>query len=345
MLIYRAKKGTFIMEKTTSELREYYTLVREYLDKIIIGEGKAKDVIAASLLCDKNSRMLLVGCTGSGKTTLAKCLAKNFISKRISITADLLPSDIINIIKDEKDLQYLLLEEFNRTTGKSLSSVIELLAENQITFDKETTQFDDFYAMATQNGTEAAGIWTVPQAVYDRFDIIVKFGNLTREEKESVIFDYQQPTDEPLENLHQIINAVSDEIDNFVFSPEDRRVLMDSFEIIDNTKRDNANLFPGTNIRASIFAKRLAAFHALINGRRWIEPLDLTEYITNLYLHRIDQTILKMTDAQALEKMQDIEEAVLNNVKRKTTIAYGSSNEQEKGKTRFLGQKRAGLFK
>ena len=52
-----------------------------------------------------------------------------------------------------------------------------------------------------------------------------------------------------------------------------------------------------------------------------------------------------MTDAQALEKMQDIEEAVLNNVKRKTTIAYGSSNEQEKGKTRFLGPKRTGLFK
>lgn len=334
------------MKKNTSELREYYTLVREYLDKIIIGEGKAKDVIAASLLCDKNSRMLLVGCTGTGKTTLAKCLANNFISKRISITADLLPSDIINLIKDEEEFQYILLEEFNRTTGKSLSSLIELLAENQMTIDKETKSFDDFYAVATQNGTEAAGIWTVPQAVYDRFDIMVKFGNLTREEKESVIFDYQKPTEEPLENLHQMIDIVSTEIDNFVFSSEDRRVLMDAFEIIDKTQHFSTNLFPGSNIRASLFAKRLAAFHALINGRRWIEPLDLTDYITNLYLHRIDQTILKMTDAAALTRMKDIENDVLNNVVRKNIITESPSTDpQEKEKKRIFGLKRTGLSK
>ena len=93
------------MSAITEQIIESYGMLKDYLDSIVIGEEKAKDVLIASLLCDTNSHILLLGQPGTCKSTISNNLAQNFTSKNIFITSDLLPSDILEALKSKEDLQ------------------------------------------------------------------------------------------------------------------------------------------------------------------------------------------------------------------------------------------------
>lgn len=301
------------MAVDTGRIREYYMQVKEYLDTLLVGEEKAKDVVASALLCDKNSHILLIGMPATGKSTISNNLAKNFESRKIQITSDLLPSDILGIIMSSKDgLRFLQLEELNRSSGKVQSSLVEIMAENKITCAEGEKDFSDFYVFATQNDSEIAGIFDVPQAIYDRFDVNISMGNLTDEELEKVLFDFKSKGDKASFDLNEIIDYTSQEIANFVFSKEDRRVFMDAFKKINAAEYSERRLFGSSNIRGHFFTEKMALLHAFLNGRKSIMPDDIAEYISNIYLHRINQTILRMNDERAIEEMKKLEGKVLS---------------------------------
>lgn len=307
------KRGNFIMikENYQVQVREYYEQVKRYLDSIIVGEDKAKEAITSAMLCDQNCRMLLAGDTGSGKTTLTKYLAKNFQSVRTSITADLLPSDIQKQLMQKRDVEFIQFDELNRASGKTQSALIELLAENQMTFENEQIKFNDFYVIATQNDKEVAGIFNIPQAVYDRFDMYIPFGNLTKEELENVLFDYKKPEGKTTIPIKDITSITSKAINSFNVDEKDRNLFMEIFTVINTQRYDGKVLFAGSNVRAHQFAIKLAKLSALMNGRNYIIPSDLSDFIPNLYLHRMNQNVLTITDNAATKKMEEIEEKVL----------------------------------
>lgn len=300
------------MDENVKLIREYYMQVKNYLDTLVIGEEHAKDVIISSMLCDKNSRILLTGRTGTAKSTISNNLAQNFISKKISITSDLLPSDILNTIINTPDLQFLQLEEANRASGRVQSSLIELLADNKITTDEKEMTFSDFYVFATQNDSEIAGIFDVPQAIYDRFDVNIKFGNLTTIELEQVLFEYTTKVNEAKIDLKKIIALTTKEIENFIYNLEDRRIIIEATKVIDSATYGKKELFASSNIRGHLFAKKIAAFHALVNGRKYILSDDISDYISNIYLHRINQAVLKMNDVEAGQVIDGLKEKVLS---------------------------------
>ncbi len=315
MWYYRRPKEGDIMSAITEQIIESYGMLKDYLDSIVIGEENAKDVLIASLLCDTNSHILLLGQPGTCKSTISNNLAQNFTSKKIFITSDLLPSDILEALKSKEDLQDLQLEELNRASGKVQSSLIETLGDNKINGDPETP---GFYVMATQNDSEISGIFDVPMAIYDRFDVNITLGNLTEEELEQVLFEYRVKIQKAKFDLNKCVNTTSKIIDDFVFTKEDRRVFMDSRKEIDTYLYLNrTKLFGSSNIRGHFFAIRMATFHALAHGRDWIMPDDIADYVSNIYLHRINQTIVKMNDEKALNAMNEIENNILSKVKRK----------------------------
>lgn len=292
----------------------YYSLLSS-LDQVLIGQAKAKKAIASSILCDTNSKILMTGNTGVGKTTISNFLATSFNSERISVTSDMIPSDVQEQLKDKRNMQLLQVDEFNRASGKVQSTFIELFAEKQMSIGGEKYKFNDFYVLATQNSADIAGVFNVPQAVYDRFDINIYFDNLTEAEKRKLFFgDFEAATESHLavDDLVESAYAVS----NFKTEKQDEDIMMQIFRFIDSMTLDGQRLFGGSNIRAHKFALKLAKLTALRNGRSQIFPSDIVDFINYIYMHRIDQNIARIGEKQVLDKFDEVKSKILSMKRR-----------------------------
>ena len=310
------KKGEIILttNNVTKEdilrVADIYTDTLDSLDKVLIGQKNVKKAVAAAILSDNNSKILLLGNTGVGKTSLINYLANDFSSSRISITSDMIPIDIQEQLKGKRDLEFLHIDEFNRASGKVQSVFIELFAEKQMSMGNEKISFKDFYVFASQNIADIAGIFNVPQAIYDRFDISVLFEKLTEEEKRILLFRDFSPLGEKSLAREDIL-FIKEVLANFKINENDENLMMRVFNIIDNMKKDNHNLFAGSNIRAHRYAVKLAKLNALTEGRNYILASDIAGFIKYLYLHRIDQNVAKMTDYDIQQNFDATEQNIL----------------------------------
>ena len=304
------------MEKSSIErVNQIYHSVLSSLDDVLIGQTNVKKVIAASILCDLNSRILLIGNTGTGKTTLSNYLASSFKSERISITSDMLPSDVQNQLKTKRDLELLQVDELNRASGKVLSAFIELFAEKQLSIAGEKYEFHDFYVLATQNSADISGTFNVPQAVYDRFDVNIYFENLSDSEKRQLFFnDFESPIKSNINEND--LHFTKTTVDEFKTKKSDEDLMMQIFGLIDEMKINGQKLFAGSNIRAHKYALRIAKLVALSNERDYILSSDIAEFINYVYMHRINQNVAIIGEEKVLSIFEDVQKKILA-VKRK----------------------------
>ncbi len=306
------------MENYQNEVANIYHNTITTLDEVLVGQRNVKKTIAASILSDTNSKILLTGNTGVGKTSLVNYLAKSFNSERISVTSDMIPSDIQEQLKNSCDLNFLQIDEFNRASGKVQSTFIELFAEKQMSIGGVRYTFPDFYVFATQNSSDIAGIFNVPQAVYDRFDINIFFDSLTDEEKRLLLFgDFKASTNSNL--ALNDINYVKNAIEAFKTNKDDENLMMQIFDLIDSQTLEGKKLFAGSNIRAHRFALKLAKLMALTEGGDYLLSSDIADFIKYLYMHRIDQNVVRMTDDNVADLFYDLRNDVLS-LKRKRKI-------------------------
>jgi len=183
------------------QIRELGIKVRENVEKVVVGKSDVVELAIVALLCE--GHILLEDVPGIGKTVLAKSLAKslNCDFKRIQCTPDLLPSDvtgsyIFNQKTSEFDFrpgpiiaQLVLVDEINRATPRTQSSLLEAMQEYQITAEGETKQLPrPFMVMATQNPIELEGTFPLPEAQLDRFLMNVKMG-YPSEDDDRIILD------------------------------------------------------------------------------------------------------------------------------------------------------------
>lgn len=285
------------------------------MDSALVGQKDAKRVITASMLCDTNSRILLVGDTGMGKTTISNFLASSFNSERIQITSDMIPSDIQKHLKTKPDMDFLQIEELNRASGKVQSAFIELLEENQMTIEGEKRSFGDFYVLASQNAQDISGVFNVPQAVYDRFNVSINFGKLTEDEKRKIFFGGFTPAKKSSISKEDI-RFTKLAVDKFKTDKNDEDVMMQIFNLIDSIVLDGKKLFVGDNIRAHLYALKLVKLVALASGREYILPSDIVGFIDNLYMHRVNQNVARMGDDNVKALLEDAKSKILK-IKRK----------------------------
>src|SRR5207248_11639453 len=88
---------------------------------------------------------------------------------------------------------------------KTLSALLEAMAESQVTVDGVTRRLPDpFLVLATENPIEHEGTFPLPEAQLDRFFIQVTLGYPSADEELGVVLD--QRRGHPLGRLGQVIS-------------------------------------------------------------------------------------------------------------------------------------------
>ncbi|MBP7934106.1 MAG: MoxR family ATPase [Phycisphaerae bacterium] len=162
-----------------------YTLIKDEIGKVIIGQRRVYDQILAAILA--RGHCLLVGVPGLAKTLMVSTLADimTLTFKRIQFTPDLMPSDITgtNVIDETPEgrrefrfvrgpvfANIVLADEINRTPPKTQAALLQSMQEREVTVGQETYRLPDpFFVIATQNPIEQEGTYPLPEAQLDRF--------------------------------------------------------------------------------------------------------------------------------------------------------------------------------
>ena len=172
-----------------SPLQQAFTVLREDLQRSIIGQPHLIDCLLVALLAD--GHLLVEGAPGLAKTTAVKALAARIEADfhRVQFTPDLLPADLTgtDVFRPQSGSfefergplfhNIVLADEINRAPAKVQSALLEAMAEQQITVGRSTWHLPElFMVMATQNPIEQEGTFALPEAQLDRFLMHVTIG-------------------------------------------------------------------------------------------------------------------------------------------------------------------------
>src|SRR5258708_21372160 len=164
-------------------------LVENIRQAVVIDSDKLELILAALLA---QGHVLLEDVPGIGKTLVAKALASSIHAsfKRVQCTPDLLPSDITgSAIYNQREQRFefvpgpifanvVLVDEINRASPRTQSSLLESMAEGQVTSDGFTHRLErPFFLIATQNPIALPGTFPLPEAQLDRFLIALNLGH------------------------------------------------------------------------------------------------------------------------------------------------------------------------
>ena len=312
MEIYRRK----IMEERSYSLARQ---LKENINRVFIGKEEAVEDLLTCLFA--GGHVLLEDVPGVGKTTLAVTLAKSIGCSfgRIQFTPDTLPGDVAgvsvyNMKTGEFEYrpgavmnQILLADEINRTAPKTQASLLEAMAEGQVTVDGKMYPLPrPFLVVATQNPVEFLGTYPLPEAQMDRFMMRLSIGYPEREQEirmarlalEGRTPDKAQAVCTP----EEILGAMEE-----VQAVTVKESVLGYMEDMVTLTRQEPRFVLGASPRAMLALMRASQAKAFLRERDYVKPDDVKAVARGVLLHRLVLTsearIQKADVAKILESL------------------------------------------
>ena len=294
------------MTNTTQNTAQLMEQILYEVKRIVVGQDKFLERVMVAILAQ--GHLLVEGVPGLAKTLTIKTLANTITGdfKRIQFTPDLVPADLIGTrIYNQKTGDFstslgpvftnlLLADEINRAPAKVQSALLEVMQERQVTIAGVTHKVPSpFLVMATQNPIETEGTYPLPEAQVDRFMM-------------KVLVDY--PTDEEEFVIVQRVTGPALAVSNVAtteqlaaLQAECRSVYVDpslvqyAVKLVSSTRNPEKHgmkelarfITFGASPRATINLTEGARALAMLRGRAYALPEDMTDLVPDVLRHRL----------------------------------------------------------
>ena len=289
--------------------------IRSEAGKVVVGNEDVLEGLTISLLT--GGHVLLEGVPGVAKTTIANTFATTLglTYSRIQMTPDMVPADVMgtNVYRQntgEFELKQgpvfanlAVADEINRATPKTQSALLEAMQEGTVTIDDETLALPDpFMVVATQNPIEMEGVFELPEAQRDRFQLkyVVELPDhdderelLDRHDRDPA---FASERVDPVVDTETLAAAQTAVEEIYVADPVKEYIL----EIVAATRNAPA-IQHGASPRATLGFISTAKARAAIHGREYVIPDDVKALGRPVLRHRLIRT----TDAELADTSVD----------------------------------------
>jgi MoxR-like ATPase len=287
------------VDSTLADARVIYQKISASIGSVMHGQTVSIRRLLAALA--SGGHVLLEDYPGTGKTTLAKALARSIDAgfKRIQFTPDLLPSDILGVsVFNQREQTFsfhegpvfsniLLADEINRASPRTQSALLEAMAENQVSVDGVRRPLTHlFFVIATQNPIEFRGTYPLPEAQMDRFAMQFDLGYISPSDEVAVLT--AQAARHPVEGVQACVTMMDvmrlrQGVQHIRMSEELKHYVV---RLVGAT-RTAPGVQLGASPRASIALMKASQALALFDGQEFVNPEHVQEIAGPVMAHRL----------------------------------------------------------